>query len=456
MDKKRLLTYGGYLLLLLVLVAILGYNCPHRPGAVITGDPVHGYAPLIDSGEVTDWHCALFLHECILLRDAIHTISGCMFSGLDILKLLWYPATLLIIGNFLYWARKSTSAGKAYIAVPYLVSLMLLLHFKGFIMFLCLDYFFIALLLTSISLILALHSNNRKWILIILLVFVLLHLGQYRRNAAVLLPVLCMLASVAMLPQKGKVKLLLCSLAASVLIYFGGHWLTRTIFTTRSTQPTVMMLTSDLLVAASLRGESEEEKAEIYRTSGIEVQHKDPLFTAGVPVEWNLTYTEQQWSNFMQHYRHSWEQHTGSMLMARALQLTQFFSYGHTSPAMVETATVLYPAAMGKIKNTTNQLRSIERFTCSVREIFYTIAIALLVYAPFRKRKSSTSTAIMLLTLMAMLYLSSYILITPTGDDRYHAPAIILLCWAFSLAIAHLFSKSQSQQKSPDYTCPQR
>lgn len=454
MNKKTIFVFGGYLILLLVLISILGYNCPHRQGAIITGDPVHGYAPLIESEEVSDWHCALFLHECIILRKVVFYLTGHLISGIEVLKLLWYVATLCIILAFLYGTRKAITLGDAYISVPYVLSLLLLFNFKSLILFLCIDYFFIALLLIGICISLSIcerHSKVLQWILVILLLLILLHLGQYRRNAAVLLPILIVIAIHGIYPQLRKTKLYMISFIGSIVLYYGGHSLTRAILPTRYTHPTVMMLTSDLMVAAGLRGETQTEKEIIYRTSGIEVIHKGELFSAGVPVEWNLSYSDENWQAYMQHYWESWKKHPSSMIGARILQFTQFFSYGKSHPIVVKAIESIFPQSLNKISNTSDKLRKIEIFTASARLIFYGAAIAILMYS-FRKKRSLTNKHLppiyIMLIIMALLYLSSYILITPTGDDRYHAPSIILLCWAFALFLAQNIQRRLNRGKT--------
>lgn len=67
-NKSKIMQLLPYVVFVFALLCFVFISCPHRPGAVITGDPVFSYAPAIDAEFVCDWHSALYLQECILLK----------------------------------------------------------------------------------------------------------------------------------------------------------------------------------------------------------------------------------------------------------------------------------------------------------------------------------------------------------------------------------------------------
>jgi hypothetical protein len=135
------------------------------------------------------------------------------------------------------------------------------------------------------------------------------------------------------------------------------------------------------------------------------------------------------------YYLQAWKTNTGNMLMARVLQLSQFYWSGSTPWIVEVTADAMYPQMADNHKRwQTLKPTDIEYLYLRILRLGVTLATIYLclryVWLWLVKRRELTAEQylLMIITGVATSYSLSYVVVTPTSDFRYLLPAQMLGC----------------------------
>lgn len=255
MNRNKIISLLGFLLFIFSVLFVVGVNCPHRPGAILEGDAVSDYAPAIETEQLTNWHSALFLKECIMLK---HLVGYMDFypSGLEVLCIVWYLNALVIISSTVFLFRFFQCKYGLGNLFSIFCAFLFLINSRASICYLYMDFYFLGALMVAVSILLLLFCNKRnaciKCLLVILLVLTLYQMVELRKNSVLLLPLLLCIATKLLFPAINKLKLLISGAIASVCLFVVYAFLTNLICQPERTHPASVMMMSDICLASSL------------------------------------------------------------------------------------------------------------------------------------------------------------------------------------------------------------
>lgn len=399
------------------------YEIPE--GANFTPDAAHTYAPQIEGKvPVSNWHSALFMYEGRALRIALNCFTAEPLSGVRVFTIIWYISWIIFTLNFIiiYIAtiRKRlplyvcASIPIAAITAPFMFPATL-------------DCIFLTVLLSSLTIIItypALRTKISKYSALFILLVLLFHLVSYRKNAVLLIPIfsivlmgcirkkiLVSISECIIVGLSGIAVIFLCTLSFSLFI------------PVKKMYPTLPMLESDLRIAAILRGEQATMRRELSKI-GYNTDHPlmDSLsaYYAGGKVD------KEQINNL---YLREWFKHTETMLAAKFIQVTEFYTGGHLPGFIQNALQIRYPAL--------NENEASMRFLLGLKKPYWMTRMLLLGMCFFitcrlsvRKFmgvfKTRTEEICWLAASIATVYAVSYIIVTPTADVRYLAPSVVV------------------------------
>lgn len=412
---------------------------PHVPG--FFNDAVITYADQISGAhEVTDWHCALYMYEGRALHHAMEWVSGAECDGILPQRILMWVADIVLLANLAYWLallmRRDARLG--WIAVPF-GGCMVLLHIG---LGVSLDYFFTTILCSSLSLSFMLYRAPGKWVRLLCavgLVILLWHMVEYRRNAALLLPGFVYLLTARYMPGARIFSKAALAAVFTLALYWTATNSIRLSGLTVEHKPSMTpMVESDLRIAALLT-DSREQEWENLRANGMPVyehEYRDSITAYWGGADVNKTDWERVWP----YYLNAWKTNTGNMLMARFLQLSQFYWSG-TTPAIVENlADAMYPAMQHNpqrwvtLRPTDMQYTYLRVLRLAVTLGTIILCLRLLYLWLVRRVALSACQYVQLIvTGAASAYSVSYVVVTPTADFRYLLPAQVLGFFVFFL-----------------------
>ncbi|MBE6420069.1 MAG: hypothetical protein E7031_08050 [Akkermansiaceae bacterium] len=413
----------------------------HVPGffndAVITyADQICGENP------VTDWHSALYMYEGRAVHSFLESLTVQTVDGYLPQRVMMWVADILVLVNMSYWLALLLHRypRACYMALPMGVC-MLMLHFT---LGVSLDFFFVAILFSSISLSFLLYTTKKKWVLIVSvagLIVLLYHMVEYRRNAALVLPIFIYLLVARLMPScRIALKAGVGGVVTLAFYWFSTHFITLCGLPVEDRPSLLPMVESDLRIAAILDNRRAEEWA-LLPAVGLQVTNHE--YRDSITAYWaGANVAPEDWDRVWEYYLYSWKNNTGNMLMARVLQLSQFYWSGGTPWAVEKMADAMYP------QMTDNPKRWTVLFDTDVKYLVVrlmrlaitlsTIIICLCHVWRWLVRHSTLSPeqyAVMIITGAATAYSLSYVVVTPTSDLRYLLPAqvlgIITLCYLF-------------------------
>lgn len=410
------------------------YGDKHVPG--FFNDAVITYADQI-SGEqpVTDWHCALYMYEGRVMHSLLVAVTAGEVDGILPQRVFMWMADMLLLVNLAYWLalllRRDVRWG--WMALP-LGGSMVLLHIG---LGVSLDYFFCTCVFSAVSLSMVLYLSERKlvWVLCGLgLVVLMWHMVEYRRNAALLLPIFMYLLTARWMPTcRIPLKATVAAVFTLLLYVVATRFIALCALPVVHKPSMAPMVESDLRIAAVLENERVAEWARL-KENGLPVYEHE--YCDSITAYWGgADVNTTDWDRVWTYYLHAWKTNTGNMLMARVLQLSQFYWSGRTPWIVEVTADAMYPQMADNHKRwQTLKPTDIEYLYLRILRLGVTLATIYLClrYVWMWLVKCHELTAeqylLMIITGAATSYSLSYVVVTPTSDFRYLLPAQMLGC----------------------------
>ncbi len=455
MNQSNFLHKIAYFTLILFIVGIALINCPHRPGAIIEGDAPASYAPAIELRISHDWHSALFLSECMVLKSFIQ-LFGANLSGMDVLYIIWYISAIVLIFALLYAVQTITTLRKNSIMFICSSIILLAVNLRGYICYLYIDFYFAAalsILLTCIYLT-AKHHQSMKLRLILGVVFIIIlyHIINLRKNAVLLLPLLLYIEGKYLFPHYGRLKHALGSVFIAIGLFFASNGIAKYILSDCKAYPMSIMLLSDLSIASNLRNDYEAQKNAIIHATGYELRPRQKLFAASIPYASKTLeqkYGDEQYNQLIRLYAHAWEKHTESLLDAKLLQITQFYLGGYTPQFLIKHFEDKYQLKGMMRTELTQQLNWKEMMSISARLGVEVIALiyTLFLLIKLLRKTDSFNKGVLYTMLLAEIYALSYLIITPTPDFRYQFASTLICTFASAIALNELWNWIGSRMK---------
>lgn len=411
------------------------YGAKHVPGffndAVITyADQISGQQP------VTDWHCALYMYEGRVMHSILELLTGADVDGIFPQRVFMWVADILLLVNLAYWLALMLNRDlrMGWMALP-MGGGMVLMHIG---LGVSLDYFFTTALFSAISLSMLLYRTERCYVRVLCsvgLVVLMWHMVEYRRNAALLLPIFTYLLTARYMPAfRIPVKALVAAVFTLCLYVVATHSVPLMGLPVAHKPSMAPMVESDLRIAAVLTDTREAEWTRL-RENGLPVYEHE--YCDSITAYWGgADVNTTDWDKVWPYYLNAWKTNTADMLMARFLQLSQFYWSG-TTPAPVEAlADALYPEMTDNPKRwQTLRPTDIGYFYLRLLRLLVTLATIcicvryLWLWLVKRHEMTPIQYLLMLMTGAASAYMMSYIVVTPTSDFRYMLPAQVLGCY---------------------------
>lgn len=420
----------------------------------VTVDASITYAPIIEGTEqVSDWHSALYMYECRLLRKTL-TMIGIQASGIRTQIIFYY----LHMGFFcscvsiLLYKTIQKNIWMSLLLLP----LCLSTNMAFASLFLGLDFFFfVQLCIFCGGLWMGACGSSRflrhiGWVIVLISLF---HLVNYRKNAILLVPFAVYIyfqGQTLINITSLKIKAACWGLVSFFVAVFCVK-LIPSILPVYHTDPVAPMLGCDLRIAAILRGEQEGFHEELIQL-GINPKSVEHPFSNALTAYWGgellsgTTLTLRPGAVEM--YCSHWKEHTASMAMSRFIQTVEFYC-GGSMPVGRSLIEKLYPA----LKNNPDAWKFLMR--SSKTDICIRLAIpfmgSLLLALLLCKRLSFPSSwqpydsACALTCIISLIYAGSFAVVPPTADARYLTPSLFLIWnvgWLWSIhALFRLLEK---------------
>ncbi len=429
------------------------YGDKHVPG--FFNDAVITYADQISGAQpVTDWHCALYMYEGRVMHSLLEAVTAGEADGILPQRVFMWMADLLLLANLAYWLALllQRDVRWGWMALP-LGGAMVLMHIG---LGVSLDYFFSTVVFSAVTLGILLYRSERKWVWVLCcvgLVVLMWHMVEYRRNAALLLPCFMYMLTARWMPAC-RIPLKAAVAAVFTLLLYGvaTHFIALCGLPVVHKPSMAPMVESDLRIASVLEDKRAEEWARL-RENGLPVfehEYCDSITAYWGGADVNTTDWDKVWA----YYLNAWKTNTGNMLMARALQLSQFYWSGST-PWIVEVAAdAMYPQMTHNPKRwQTLRPTDIEYLYLRILRLAVTLATIFLcvrylwLWLVRRSKLTPEQYLLMIITGVATAYSLSYVVVTPTSDFRYLLPAQMLGCLVLCyLGIKRLIASSPSAE----------
>lgn len=393
-------------------------------------DAIYVYGPIIAGKKsVTDWHSSLYMYEC----KALQTIAATFSLPADgicaqiVLYYIYFIITLSFACHFIYQLIKNNIIS-ALLFIPVCISVVIALRWMPLV----LDYFFCChFIVLCILLWYLLRANKRAykiigWILVGVCIF---HMANFRKNAICIIPFICYIFFRCNGIFAKKIKnriissLLLAAAITGICIV-----LPSLVAPVAHTYPLSPMLSSDVRIAAVLRGEQEAFREEMRTMGSKEKDLKHPLMnslSASSNVELVLP-------KCYPYYFREWKKNFDSMLMSKAIQIAEFYSGGcMPHPVFCKIVEYFYP----KIKSNHDAWKYWRQVSNDIKYyhiIILVIGFGFTLYFEYVRYKNirpltNLEKTAALTCSMAVLYALSFSIVTPTAFPRYLAPSLFII-----------------------------
>ena len=452
-----ILSFFSFLVPYLLLVGADYYLC--QPDVYCV------YLPTF-SGEtpITDWHSSLFMYEGRTLTNVLSSlgISKPDFRAIRIMCLL---SQITIFISLYALIRRLISHSFIYLCLfPLMGVTFLLFRHLTYCRFLfSIDLVFTAALLLSVTLPLFFNRNGQyrqKDIVIwILLIFSVIHLIHCRKNAILCMPFLFIYIASMVLPAPFGRRFVKIFFLACICLPF--LYLINFVLPARHTYPAIPMIVSDVKIASILRDENEKVRSLLLEKTGLTYEDGinnfntiGPLyFSRGCKMGYSKEATDAQWRELKDYYVETIREQPASIFFARAVQVVQFYTNGYVPFWIRHIVHRCFPGCSPyspqwdwKPDVPYNRLG-----TTPERLIVY-ILTALAVYLSWRRIRCKGLSLPLSLSLitgtMALMYIFSFLPVTPTPNFRYHSPSMLLGCFSIlCTAIYYFESRLGKQQK---------
>ena len=424
----------------------------HVPG--FFNDAVITYRQQIDgTAEVTNWHSALFMYEGRAVRHVLQTVTGRAWDGIATMRMMADVADVVLLANLAYWLALMLRKDWRFVLLA--IPLSMVQYELRCWLAVSLDYFHMVIWCSAISVSILLYKSPRRWVqvfCVMVLAVLLLHMVQYRRNAALLLPVFVYLAVARFMPSCRIWRKAMVGAVATLLLYATAtqivHLLGLPVKQMNYIQP---MVESDLRIAAVLENRGPEAQTDMAQHG---MEPSDHEYLSSITAYWtDAPMTDR--ARALAYYRAQWLGNTRNMLMARFLQVSQFYYSGITPPVVERLVDVMYPA----MRQNTQRWKTLfgEDYVPHVRRmrrLVFTVLLVVLAtagavrYLWHANKCSAEQKFLFAVVGSTALYCLSYLVVTPTADIRYMLPAHMLGCVAVGyLLLGKVFSWFDARKK---------
>ncbi len=412
----------------MVFVGLL-YFSPRGDGSNMTHDAYCTYARIIESGNVTNWHSSLFMYEGVLLRR-FFALFGVVFSGVAIIKIMAIMCTAIAVVAVSYIAHAVSRNIFVYALGVFLT--YYIYWDNGCCRAWGLDQFFVLLILPLIACILALHKvsgKQKKMWLVVVCVILLWHCCDFRKNALLTVP----LVLYAMLSAFYKFRVITIWKKMAIVGGCGAIFafilmpMIDTFFPVQKKHPIEPMMLSDLYIAHILEGEGD-----VFFEKYIKKNKYDEAKNT-ITAYWYTLESGRSYSELKELYVQSWKERPLLMFNAKSMQICQFYCGGKI-PILVRNITErIYP----DVRSNPSAWRN--GFFIGVKNLvlrwvtFVLILVTSIVAVKNLKLNKDVmfNKAYVYIILFALIYAASYIVVTPTPDNRYLMPSVFV--WQVSL-----------------------
>lgn len=446
------------------------------------GDDVFfAFIPAMEREYITDWHSALFYKELIVWKQLVAAAVGCFSEPAPACELLpaecvnvlsaLSPAIARIVHN-----PQSTVAAGAYVLVAIIAytliagcllyvarrmrvrnrwtgTLLLLSWGGGCVMFSCcfsngsllgVDYMFLAC--SAVLLWLCMDVRKRctfvKCVWAMFFVIVSVHLCEFRKNALILLPFICLVFSTCSFPGFTKLKRVGVSFLLFLLVVSVVKILIPMKLVPQRSHSAYVMVVSDIKMASILTGKYGEEKSLIEEKTGLIYQHR----TAGLlraeagcssvddarlmDCINHVRIDEEQWQVLKDIYTRYWTEYPREMLVIRMLSAYHLFFSVDTPEQLARFLRKLYPHVKNEQFMLPRGYLWEDVKNLSQRILLWGGAFFCCVLLWRRCRRcgyAALDRGILLLYAFALLYAASFLIVTPAPMYRYLAPVRFVL-----------------------------
>lgn len=432
-------------------------HLPHYAGFCY--DAYHHYAPIINGERsVNDWHSALYMYECRALMYCEKAL-GIQTDGIRVQITFYYLhlcAFLSCLSCVLYYTIRENF---------YSIAVLIPLCFSTYFIFKWLPigldfFFFVHLFIISycsafLSKLKTKHLKAIAWTIIIVSLF---HAVNFRKNALLLVPFIGFLYAYAKTKQKntiGKKVLLIKWLSFSVIFSIFSIKIISWVFPVIHTDPMLPMLSSDLRIAAILRGEQEHFREEL-RQAGCDEKKLNHQKSNSLTAYWGGELRDPTKSHRVlipdarNIYIKHWINNTGSMLCSRVIQTVEFYCGGRF-PVGVSIIERMYPSVKTNPHAWEYLFWPPLGVICGRLIILFGGVILLfsILYRRYRKRywEHSFDKPPAVACTAAIIYAGSFIVVPPTADLRYLAPSLFIILNSGCMWLIFFFSRNRKEIK---------
>ena len=438
-NKKHLLAFVFYCLAVcLVLGWILSAYIPTPSGDGMSADSITTYSLIIENENVTNWHSSLFMHECIALKHITYWLTGQLLSGTAVLFGAWViMTTMMVIAIITLGYSLIRSNLWWFIALPCCIILSFI-HVR-YLYPIGLDYYFTCILwclLAAMVVHFRASSHTSRIVCTCIIIFFLFHLVSYRKNSILFIPFVlgwllymtCWFRKICI--TKKLTVWISVSLIFTLISYSGVDIL----LPVTKQHPITPMMESDVRIAAILRGEQDA-----FRREGI-LQSTGSITEDCISAYW-IYLPEKSWDKILTMYINEWKEHPETMIAASIIQRIQFYSGGHNLPFLRKWVESRYPVVK-KNENTwkiITPLYSPQSYVPHLKGLLMmcTAPISIVLASLLLHRKTiapEASSTCIIAGSLSFLYAISYLIVTPTSDARYLAPAEMFAILSFALS----------------------
>lgn len=435
-----------FLAILFLFLALINY-LPKIDGSNMSADAALAYTYCIESENVLDWHSPLFMYECIYLKK-LFSLFGVYINGWLCIRYMAVIHFVLMALGVAYLTALGCRKTRCCVLFP--VLLFVVVYVNGLCQEWRLDNFFLCSLFPLVASIVAFYRVKRRWwklCLLILSFAILWHSCSLRKNALLLVPVYVF--SICYVHSKWRqLGILVKSFSVVCIssIYFVIFMvLSNLMLPSLKSYPVTPMLISDVRIAYILRGKS-EDLFEKEKHIG-----KLPIKNYSLGAHWHVVHDKDNCeicheipnvllmhaSNPYGLYWETLKLHTQEILLAKLIQINQFYCAGWTPSFLRELIESQYSVIRRDVRITWPGVFRPYR----IADIWGThilLAITMLYSMKKLKEKGIAGSCFnyfyVLIGLCAILYTLSFTVVTPTPDDRYLMPSLslahaILIVW---------------------------
>ena len=423
------------ILFIVLSCLFMSSSFPSADGAKMSIDASLFYKPAIETGVVTNWHSALFLLECRGLKLLADSISETPLDGFVVQYIVWWFFYLLMLGsmvciNCFLQQKDPLWVWGSLVFSPLCSFFATALGNNGYY---GLDFYFASLLLTGIALMLLYRNFEHRYarfIVALILLVVVFHMASYRRNFIVVAPffVWWMLSAVFNIQRLSvRWRMMLCFLGV-IMVYVIPNKLLETVLDVRVEYPMAPMMESNIRIAAILRGEQNE-----WVHSGY-IEENRPDVDDVICASWVSKRKDVSWDSFVDEYKRHWVNYPASMLSSCIIQRIQFYCGGQNYSWLRSIVQNMYPSVK---KNEKAWKIRAPRPSPHPRVQLLLLAFPLMVLLLLRYggKKGYVNqdelNLIRITCICAILYASSYLIVTPSVHTRYLAPSCMLSLYVF-------------------------